>query len=257
MRFYTFGERERPVIVLLPGTCCHWRLNFEHVIPLLQQDFYVVCVSYDGFDEREQTLFPDMLTETEKIENYILARFNGHICAAYGCSLGGSFVGLLIQRGRVHIDHGILGSSDLDQGGGVSARLQAWLISKVLHGIFQRGRLPGWMQKRLEGKSPEERIYTEQMLRMFGVGTSNMAFVNKKSIRSQFYSDLVTPLENGISVPGTKVHIFYALKMGRQYETRYRQHFKSPDIRRHDLYHEQLLVCQPEQWAEEVRCCIQ
>lgn len=180
MRFYTFGERERPVIVLLPGTCCHWRLNFEHVIPLLQQDFYVVCVSYDGFDEREQTLFPDMLTETEKIENYILARFNGHICAAYGCFLGGSFVGLLIQRGRVHIDHGILGSSDLDQGGGVSARLQAWLISKVLHGIFQRGRLPGWMQKRLEGKSPKERIYTEQMLRMFGVGTSNMAFVKTR-----------------------------------------------------------------------------
>ncbi len=28
----------------------------------------MVCVSYDGFDETEKTIFPDMLAETEKIE---------------------------------------------------------------------------------------------------------------------------------------------------------------------------------------------
>ena len=36
-----------------------------------------------------------MLAETEKIEAYILKNCGGHIRAAYGCSLGGSFVGLL------------------------------------------------------------------------------------------------------------------------------------------------------------------
>ena len=33
MKFYTFGEVEHPVILLLPGTCCHWRLNFGEVVP--------------------------------------------------------------------------------------------------------------------------------------------------------------------------------------------------------------------------------
>lgn len=66
-----------------------------------------------------------------------------------------------------------------------------------------------------------------------------MAFVRKESIRNQFYSDLVTPLENGISVSGTMVHCFYTVKMGAEYEKRYRQHFQSPDIRRHDLQHEE------------------
>lgn len=253
MKFYTFGNESAPAILLFPGTCCHWKKNFGAVIPLLEKDFYVVCASYDGFDETEDTVFPDMLTETAKIEDYIRENFGGHISAAYGCSMGGSFVGLLVQRGRVHIDHAILGSSDLDQETGLSARFKAWLIAKVLHGIFRTGKLPGFMQKRLDKKTPEQRAYLEQMLGLFGVGSRDMAFVKRESIRNQFYSDLITPLDDGISVPGTQVHIFYAVKMGEEYEKRYRQHFHAPDIRRHDLQHEELLVRHPKEWAAEVR----
>ncbi|MGN0295119.1 MAG: hypothetical protein ACI4D3_14060 [Lachnospiraceae bacterium] len=83
-----------------------------------------------------------------------------------------------------------------------------------------------------------------------------MSFVTKRSIQNQFYSDLVTPLEDSISVPGTTVHIFYAVKMGPQYLERYERHFKGPDIRRHNLQHEELLVCYPERWVQEVtECC--
>ncbi len=98
MKSYTFGKRENPAILLLPGTCCHWKRSFRTVIPLLERAFYLVCVSYDGFDEAEDTVFPDMLMETAKIEDYIKDNFGGHICAAYGCSMGGSFVGLLVRH---------------------------------------------------------------------------------------------------------------------------------------------------------------
>jgi hypothetical protein len=53
------------------------------VIPLLEQDFYVACFSYDGFDETEDTVFPGMLEETEKIENYIRENFDGRGDCAY------------------------------------------------------------------------------------------------------------------------------------------------------------------------------
>lgn len=63
-------------------------------------------------------------------------------------------------------------------------------------------------------------------------------------------------LENGISAPGTTVHIFYAVKTGPQYLERYERHFKDPDIRRNKLQHEQLLVCYPEAWVQQiVKCC--
>lgn len=57
------------------------------------------------------------------MENYILKRHSGHVDGAYGSSLGDSFVALLIQRRRIHIDHGFIGSSDLDQGNPVIARI--------------------------------------------------------------------------------------------------------------------------------------
>jgi hypothetical protein len=255
MKFYSFGDTQKPVILLLPGTCCHWKRSFAAVIPLLMPDFQVVCASYDGFDETENTIFPDMRTETAKIEAYVRENFAGQISAAYGCSLGGSFVGLLVQRQNIRIDHAILGSSDLDQSAPLPAMLKGRLVSPMLYQMFQTGKLPGWMQKRLEKKTPEERAYMEPMLNLFGIGSRDMAFVKKESIYNQFYSDLVTPLADGIDVPGTTIHIFYATKMGDQYETRYRQHFQHPDIRRHDLQHEELLVCQRSNWAAEVRRC--
>lgn len=253
MRFYHFGEASAPAILLLPGTCCHWKSNFESAAPLLEPYFHVVCASYDGFDETEPTVFPDMRAETEKLEAYIQERFGGRIRAAYGCSLGGSFVGLLVQRRRVHIDHGILGSSDLDQAGRLAAGLQARMVANILYGMFQKGRLPGFMARRLQNKPPEERAYYDSLLSMFGVTGSRMAFVKKQSIRNQFYSDLVTPLEEHIAVPGTTVHCFYVAKMGEKYLDRYFRHFQNPVIHRHDMQHEELLLRYPQRWAEEVR----
>ncbi|MCD8188684.1 MAG: hypothetical protein LUD78_00410 [Clostridiales bacterium] len=79
MKTYEFGDKNKPVILLLPGTCCHWKATFGEVIPLLGSSFYVVCVSYDGFDETEDTIFPSMIEETEKMESYIQERFDGRM----------------------------------------------------------------------------------------------------------------------------------------------------------------------------------
>ena len=87
--------------MLLPGTCCHWKGNFGKVIPLLAESYQVLCVSYDGFDETEDSEFISMQEETEKIEAYIQNNFGGYIQTAYGCSLGGSFVGLLAARQKI------------------------------------------------------------------------------------------------------------------------------------------------------------
>ena len=62
----------------------------------------------------------------------IRKKHGGNIKAAYGCSLGGSFVSFLIQRKRIHIEHGIIGSSDMDEAGkGVVIVYNKWdLVDK-------------------------------------------------------------------------------------------------------------------------------
>ena len=114
MKIYSFGEKTKPAILLLPGTCCHWKRNFGHVIPLLQEHFYVLCASYDGFDETEDSTFPNMLIETAKLENYIQKNLAvsslRHMAVLWAAPLWD-----LWCSAKIHIRHGILGSSDLDQ----------------------------------------------------------------------------------------------------------------------------------------------
>ena len=251
MKVYEFGKETAPVILLLPGTCCHWKGNFGGVIPLLEPDFRVLCVSYDGFDETEHTQFPTMLEETEKIEAYLQSHCGGHIRAAYGCSLGGSFVGLLIARQNVHIDVGILGSSDLDQASPLAAKLQTNLLLPLIYPVIRDGKFSArFLQKRLEKREQEMSDYVKAFMGMMGGGRP---YVTMQSCKNQFYSDLVTPLPDHIQVPGTQVHVFYALKMGEKYRARYEQHFAAPVLHERDLQHEELLACYPEQWAKLVK----
>ena len=251
MKVYEFGAPEAPVILLLPGTCCHWKGNFGHVIPLLAEDFRVLCVSYDGFDETERTEFPTMLAETEKIEAYVREHCGGHIRGAYGCSLGGSFVGLLAARRNIRMDFGILGSSDLDQASPLAAKLQTGLLLPLLYPVIRDGQFKArFLQKRLEKRASEMGAYVQAFMGMLG---GARPYVTLQSCRNQFYSDLVTPLPDGIDVPGTEIHIFYALKMGEKYRARYQRHFAHPVIHEQDLQHEELLACRPVEWAALVK----
>lgn len=236
MNFEEIGKRDGKTLLLLPGTACTWQINFCNVIDLLAEKYHLICVNYDGFEGNNCEPFTDMLTVTEKIENYILENHHGLVNGAYGSSLGGSFVGLLIQRKRIHINHGFIGSSDLDQGNKFIAKIMTWIIGGVIAGA---------------GKSPKKKERLKKMLSK-GIGmqmndetsaflddfSNSLNKLHPKTVQREFYSDYITPLENDIHVEGTTVHIIYALKMGKKYEKRYFNHFRNPDILRYDMQHE-------------------
>jgi len=255
MKFYTFGDPDKPVMLLLPGTCMNWRANFGHVIEGLQSSCYVVCVSYDGFDETEDTVFPDMITETEKIEDYLLSHFDGRIHAAYGCSLGGSFVSLLIGREKVHITHGIIGGSDMDQMPRIPAKIMTALFMPMFYKLLHTGELSPKMKKKMAAMDPDDA--SVKMMKLMKIGDGGMPYVKKESMANQFCTDLYTKVGENIDVAGTTIHVFYAKKMEKsgktKYLNRYYKHFAHPDIIPFDMKHEELLISYPEQWVEEVK----
>ena len=251
MKIYSFGREDAPSILLLPGTCCHWKGNFGTVIPLLAHDFHVLCASYDGFDETERTEFPTMEEECARIEAQLQALGQTHLRAAYGCSLGGSFVGLLAARRNIRMDFGILGSSDLDQASPAVAWLECKLAMPLFYSFFRDGEFKsGFLRKKMQQNINRQPEYMGAFLKMLG---GARPYLTRRSCENQFYSDLITPLPDALDVPGTQFHIFYALKMGEKYRARYQQHFAHPVIHEQDLQHEELLACFPEKWAELVR----
>ena len=235
-------------MLLLPGTACTWQLNFKNVVDELAKRYHVIAVNYDGFEGDPNVIFPDMLTVTEKIEDYILEKHGGRVDGAYGSSLGGSFVGLLIQRKRVHIEHGFLGSSDLDQGGKLTARLLTMLVGPMLSGACtsekKRAKLKTKLQKKgAIGDGDKALPFADDFI-------ESMKSLNPRTISRQFYSDYVTPLQDDIHADGTTVHIVYALQMGEKYGKRYRRHFRDPDIHAFDMKHEVWLY--DDRWKKPV-----
>ena len=116
MKFTEMGRPDGKTMLLLPGTACTWEINFREVLEDLKAQYHLICVNYDGFDGDSSKPFTDMLTVTKKIEDYILENHGGRVDGAYGSSLGGSFVGLLVQRKKIHIAHAFIGRTRVPVG---------------------------------------------------------------------------------------------------------------------------------------------
>ena len=160
-------------------------------------------------------------------------------------------MGLLAARQNIHMDYGILGSSDLDQASPLAASLQTDFLLPLIYPVVRDGKFKAkFLQKRLDKCAKESGDYVKAFLKMFGEARP---YVTMQSCKNQFYSDLITPLPDKIHVPGTEIHIFYALKMGAKYRARYQQHFAHPVLHEQNLQHEELLACHPEQWAHLVK----
>ena len=254
MTIHEFGRKENPVLLLLPGTMCYWKGNFGGVIDELAEDFRVACVAYTGFDETDAESYSSVTDEVRKIEEEILRRYGGSIRAAYGCSLGGTFVAHLAARHRIRMAYGILGSSDLDQAGTLKARLLTGLMVKItwnfIHTGSYRSRL---LQKRYEKQMADPDPYNRAFVSLTGRDRYDMSFITRESLRNQFYSDLVTPLPEDIDNGETEIHVFYAAKMGEKYRERYRKHFRHPILHERDLRHEELLGVYPREWCALVK----
>lgn len=233
MQFDEMGMESGKTLLLLPGTACDYQTNFGSVLGRLGAKYHLICVNYDGFDGSGLT-FPDMPSVTEKIERYLQDNHGGKVDGAIGSSLGSSFVGQLVQRENVHIDHAIFGSPDLDQSGRLSAWLQSKLVVPLLTGFTKNERKRAKTREKLKGFFE----MSDETADMF------MACFEKfspESIRNEYHSDLLTWLDDDIHVEHTKAHFIYANKMGEKYLKRYKRHFRDPEIREFDMQHEQWL----------------
>ena len=242
-------------MVLLPGTGCTWELNFMKVIDDFAARFHLICVDYDGFetDPAQRTPFTDILTIVSKVEDYILEKHGGRVDAAYGSSLGGTLAAQLVARGRVHVDHCFIGGSDLDEGSEVVARLAASIVGRWLENSIRDGKKAAKLKSRLSlaGMEAEGDSETSQFIDGF---VQSIRALEPGTVKEEFYSDYATRLPKDIHVPGTTVHVIYALKMGKKYEKRYLTHFRDPDIHRFEMQHEGWLF--QKEWKETVLRCI-
>ncbi len=233
MQFEEMGNKAGKSLMLLPGTACDWQTNFGSVISSLAEKYHLICVNYDGFDGTD-AVFSDMETMTEKIEDYIRKNYAGHLDGALGSSLGSTFVGQLVMREKIHIDHAIFGSPDLDQQGIFLAKLQSLFVVPLLTSCIKNEKKRKKTKEKLMNFFRMDEENAEKFLTCFSK-------FKAESIKNEYYSDLLTYLKEDISVEHTIPHFIYANQMGVKYRKRYQKYFHNPDIREFAMQHEQWL----------------
>ena len=118
MEIKRFGNPVGKKIMMLHGNLMCWR-QFEDVIPLLEEEFDVYAVSFDGFDGTGKTTYTTAQEQADKLEAYLIHHCGGSLDALFAESLGcGPAVCLkasknirirrMILSGPEYLDFGIL-----------------------------------------------------------------------------------------------------------------------------------------------------
>ena len=120
MKFYEFGDSGNPAIMCLPGNFMTHR-QFENIVPMLEPEYHVITVSFDGYDETGETVYTTGEDQARKLADYIRNHLGGKIDLVYAESLGsipavfltrmeGLQIGGIIVSGAEYMNYGIFNS---------------------------------------------------------------------------------------------------------------------------------------------------
>lgn len=245
MRVYTFGDKRKKSIMLIPGFMSHWDKTFHEIIPLLQKDYYVHVVSTTGLDEKDRSFYKSITDENIKIEEYIRKNLNGKIYMIYGTSLGANTLSHLVARNNIQITHAIMDNMKIKHIPVILAKIKGRMIATKYYNVIKKGKCPFCMKKK---KGDYEFQYQER----FNIGHGGLSFIKRQTIYREYYSPLITKLKKN-SDTSTKVHILYSTKLGKKQKNKYEKYFSNLEIIENNLRREEYLLCKPKELVEIIK----
>ncbi|MBR5735768.1 MAG: alpha/beta hydrolase [Bacteroidales bacterium] len=112
MEFYTYGERNKPTLMLLPGLGVSHEI-FLPLTELLKDRFYIVAAALDGFLIGKPSQFTSVDDQAVQAIRYVQENLGGRLDVAYGLSLGGKILSRILERNEIVIDHAIMDAAPL------------------------------------------------------------------------------------------------------------------------------------------------
>ncbi|MBR6162095.1 MAG: alpha/beta hydrolase [Bacteroidales bacterium] len=125
MNFHTYGEHNRPTLLLIPGLGVSYEI-FLPLIRLLEENCHIIAAEVDGFTLGKRTTFTSVDDQAVQIIDYLNNQYNGKLDCAYGLSLGGKILSRILERNEVTIGHAILDAAPL-------LPLPRWLVGPLRH----------------------------------------------------------------------------------------------------------------------------
>jgi pimeloyl-ACP methyl ester carboxylesterase len=110
MIFKEFGDKNKPVIILLHGGGLSW-WSYKPQIESLQKDYFIVTPIIDGHGGDWNNTFISITKSAERVANYIKDNCNGSVHAICGLSLGAQIVTEILSREPGITDNAVIESA--------------------------------------------------------------------------------------------------------------------------------------------------
>jgi len=88
VRIHTYGEKDAPVIIMLPGSFCNAD-TMANIIARLKRDFHILAVDYNGQYAGSEKPFTSRHGEMEEVIRYLREQSMTSVALVYGQSMGG------------------------------------------------------------------------------------------------------------------------------------------------------------------------
>ena len=240
MDFKIYGNIGAPALLLIPGLGVSYEI-FRPIIGMLEDRFHVIAVQVDGFTLNRHTEFTSIDNQARQVVEYINESLGGHLDIAYGLSLGGKILSMILERDEVTIEHAILDAAPL-------LPLPRWLVGPLKYlqcaNVWSCYHWTGFW--RWVFHSHYFDVLLDECKKIYPFGGS-------KAVLDGYTSVYTTKLE---SISGHDIHYWYGTKEAFVARPQVR-HLKTlyPDTKIEifkGMNHGQLLIDRPEEVASRI-----
>jgi pimeloyl-ACP methyl ester carboxylesterase len=240
MNFRTFGKKDAPVLILIPGLGVSFEI-FTPLMRMLEDKFHIIAVEVDGFTLGKHTAFTSVDDQAGQIIGYIKGQFDGKIECAYGLSLGGKILSRVLERGEVAIGHSVMDAAPL-------LPLPGWMVKPLSYtqaanvwSCYHWTRFWRWV------------FHSHYFDMLLNECRKVYPYGGVRSVLDGYQSVYTSKLE---SIPNSDIHYWYGTK--EAFVAKYQvDHLRSicPSVRIEifdKMNHGQLLIDHPEEIARRI-----
>ncbi len=137
MNFHTFGDPQKPAMLLIHGVLTPWQ-TLEEISRHFSARYHVIIPALDAHEEERATEFVSIASQAEKIEEYITDNLDGSVYAVVGFSMGGVIAALLWKNGVICMERLILDGAPLTGYPSIAARVMTSNYLSIIRGSKSR-----------------------------------------------------------------------------------------------------------------------
>ena len=246
MRFHTFGDGNKKIMVLIHGVLTPWQIWQEHA-KYFEKDYLVVVPALDGHVEEEASEYISVEDEANKIIDYVINAYGKEVDVLCGLSMGGAIAYKVFESGKLTINNLVVDGAPLSPLG----KLPVWFMTKNYMNIIHKTKMRD--QKTLDNF--KKYFLPEEYLPSFLKFADTMTDETIKNMLSSVFSTNIckTPVENDTKIlfmHGTKGNEVVSRKAARKMKEVYPQ----TDIKCFDGYaHAELSIYHVKEWIDTVK----